>query len=189
MFVHFTKHYRVSGIGIKHLVDLWVYKKEKPLLDWQYIESELKKLHLHEFFENVEKTLDVWFNGAAETSETEIISDVVFGSGAYGDAGTAEVSKILRENKAGKSVLRIKVSRWTKILFPSYDRMCEKYAFLKKIPILLPIMWVVRVFDIILFKHNRMSDYIKRQRQLTDKAAEKRREELNAVGLDFYFEE
>ena len=186
LFTHFAKHYRSGGIGIKHLTDLWVYKNAKPYLDWEYIKRELAKLRLDNFFENVEKTLDVWFDGKAETPETKLISDTVFGSGAYGDAETDEVSKMLWETKEGKSIKATKFSRFLKVTFLPYENMCEKYDFLKKVPILLPFMWIVRIFDVLLFKRGKMHNYIEKQRRITDEAVSKQKEKLNAVGLDFY---
>jgi len=37
LFTHFAKHYRTAGIGIRHFVDIWVYRKNKPELDEEYI--------------------------------------------------------------------------------------------------------------------------------------------------------
>ena len=33
IFTHYAKHYRAAGVGIKHILDLWVYKLYKPELD------------------------------------------------------------------------------------------------------------------------------------------------------------
>ena len=55
LFTHFAKHYRDSGIGIRHMVDLWVYRRNHPSLDEDYIRAELEKLHLLEFYTNIIK--------------------------------------------------------------------------------------------------------------------------------------
>ena len=189
MFVHFAKHYRVSGIGIKHMIDLWVYKKAKTELDWEYVKNELRRLRLYEFFENVEKTLDVWFDDADETFETKLITDMVFNSGAYGTAQDAETSKIIREAQGQSSFVRVKLSNRIKTLFLPYKQMCKKYTFLGKAPVLLPVMWVVRLFDVIIFKQSRVRNYIEKEKRLTNATIYERKEKLNAVGLDFYSEE
>lgn len=186
MFTHFAKHYRVSGIGIKHMVDLWVYKNAKPQLGWEYVKNELKKLRLYEFFENVEKTLGVWFSDADETFETKLIADTVFESGAYGDKDTAEASRIIREAHGKKSLAGTKVAKRIKAVFLPYREMCEKYKILEKASILLPVMWIVRLFNVIIFKQGRVRNYIKKQKGLTNEAIYNQKEKLNAVGLDFY---
>ncbi len=189
MFVHFAKHYRVSGIGIKHMIDLWVYKKAKTELDWEYVKNELRRLRLYEFFENVEKTLDVWFDDADETFETKLITDTVFNSGAYGTAEDAEISKIIRETQRRSSFASVKLANRIKTVFPSYKQMREKYDFLGKAPVLLPVMWIVRLFHAIIFKREVVFSYIKKQKRLTNEAIYNQKEKLNAVGLDFYSEE
>lgn len=189
LITHFAKHYRDGGIGIKHLVDIWVYKTAKPELDFEYIKNELLKLRLDKFFEYVEKTLENWFENGEETPETEFISDTVFRSGVYGNKETAEVSTMLRETKDGKSVAGTKFSRFFGVVFLPYGKMCEKYKVLRKLPFLLLFMWIVRLFDILLFKRKKMSAYIEKQKSITKDTVKSRKKELNSVGLDFYTEE
>ena len=188
LFTHFAKHYRDGGIGIKHLTDLWVYKNAKPALDREYIKKELERLHLYKFFENIEKTLEVWFSDEDGTYKTRLISETIFGSGAYGEASAAEASAIIRESEGKKSVAAIKFSRFFKAVFLPYRSMCEKYKVLKKAPFLLPFLWVVRILDIAVFRHRRISEYMKKQNRITDDAVSVQKEKLNAVGLDFYSE-
>ncbi len=189
LITHFAKHYRDGGIGIKHLTDLWVYKNAKPALDFGYIKNELQKLRLDKFFEYVEKSLENWFENGEETHETILISNTVFGSGVYGNKETAEVSTMLRETKDGKSVGGKKLSRFFKVVFLPYGKMCEKYKVLRKLPFLLPFMWIVRLFNILIFKRKKVSEYIEKQKSLTKEVVKSRREELNSVGLDFNSEE
>lgn len=189
LITHFAKHYRDGGIGIKHMVDLWVYKNAKQQLDWEYVKSELEKLRLYEFLENVEKTLDVWFGDTDETFETKLISDTVFNSGAYGTAEDAETSKIIRETQGKKSFGSVKLANRLRTVFLPYKQMCEKYKILKKVSFLLPVMWIVRLFNVIIFKQDRMRNYIEKEKRLTSDTIYERKERLNAVGLDFYSEE
>ena len=44
VFAHLTKHYRISGIGIKHLLDIWVCRQSFSDLDMDYVEQELRKI-------------------------------------------------------------------------------------------------------------------------------------------------
>ena len=61
LFTHFAKHYRDAGIGIKHFIDLWVFRSSVKELNPEYILCELKKLELADFYKNIIRTLDVWF--------------------------------------------------------------------------------------------------------------------------------
>ncbi len=187
IFVHFTKHYRISGIGIKHLLDLWVYSNARPDLNLLYIENELKKMNLGKFHENVKRVINVWFNGAAETEITDLITNVIFNSGQYGSEDMAIINRALQNGN--ESALKIKLARLFGGIFLPYSSMKEKYAVLKKLPILLPIMWVVRCFDILLRQKLRLKKYMKKLNEIDSKKFKENEQALNAVGLDFNFEE
>ena len=53
LFTHFADHYRNGGIGIKHMVDLYVFISKHSSLEVSYIKAELTKLHLYVFYENI----------------------------------------------------------------------------------------------------------------------------------------
>lgn len=189
MFVHFTKHYRVSGIGIKHLVDIWVYRKAKQNLDDAYVEVELKKLKLDIFHKNIMQTVQMWFADGQSNDKTDYITDVIFTSGEYGVAETAQAAHILRESKTTGSILRVKVRKLWEIIFLPYSGMCRKYAVLKKMPFLLPGFWVVRWVDALLHKRPQLRKCLSGFKKINDNRIEKHQQALNFVGLDFYTQE
>lgn len=189
MFVHFTKHYRVSGIGIKHLVDIWVYRKAKPDMDAQYIAAELKKLRLDAFHDNILQTVEVWFGDGQPNERTEYITDVIFTSGEYGLAETAQAARILRESKNTGSVQKAKTRDFWKRVFLPYIGMCRKYPILKKAPILLPIFWVVRGLGVLLFKRAHLREFLNGSDMVSDERVTSHQKALNLVGLDFYTQE
>ena len=188
IFVHFAKHYRVSGIGIRHLTDLWVFKNANPGINWDYVLNGLEKLHLREFHENVNGTLSAWFDGGEENTKTQLITNCVFDSGVYGHSDTAEVSKVIRESKETNSIKKARIKRILRVVFPSYAEMCKKFVFLKKAPVLLPVMWIARCFRVALFKRKSFFSYANKQRSITADAIEKQQKNLEEVGLDFYLE-
>lgn len=183
IFVHFTKHYRISGIGIKHLLDLWVYAKAQPGLNWKYIEDELDKLNLYTFYLNIAKTINVWFNEEDATEVTDLITNVIFNSEQYGSTGMATVNRALQNGK--KSAWRIKFDKIFKAVFLPYQVMKKKYGILQKMPFLLPIMWGVRCFDV-LFHHNKhLKQYVRSMNQIDAKQISDNQRALHFVGLDF----
>lgn len=187
IFVHFTKHYRISGIGIKHLLDLWVYSNARPNLDFIYIENELKKMDLGKFHENVKNVINVWFNGGIETEITDLITNVIFNSGQYGSEDMAMINRALQNGN--DSAIKVKLARLFGGIFLPYSTMKEKYDILKKIPILLPVMWVVRCFDVLFRQKLRLKNYMKKLNQIDSKAFKENERALKVVGLDFDFEE
>ena len=84
LFTHFAKHYRNGGIGIKQMVDLYLYTKSKPDMDKERIRKALTSLSLLEFYDNVCHTLSVWFEGVEANEISELISNTIFKSGSFG---------------------------------------------------------------------------------------------------------
>ena len=183
-FVHFAKHYRDGGIGIKHIVDFFVYLDKYPNLDFEYIDKELEKLQLLRFWKNTKKVLDVWFNSAKSDDLSDFITAKIFGSGAYGTFEGSINAEAVRLSKGNENVKRKKALN---IIFPPLQGMKKKYNVLNKAPVLLPVMWVVRWFEA-LFNFKK----VKKQKQILDMMSDenisKYQNELNYVGLDFNFQ-
>lgn len=189
LFTHLAKHYRDSGIGLKHFVDIWVYLTSKPDLDKEYIRCELEKLNLSDFFDNVIKTIKVWFFGLPSSAVTDLITDWVFSAGTYGSREKQVLSKAVKEanRKDGKNDGRL--LRLAKVIFMPYGEMCIKYPFLKKVPVLLPFMWIVRVLTAVLFKKDNIKKRNDEMKILTDDNVGNYNNALKSVGLEFDFKE
>ena len=188
LFTHYAKHYRDAGIGIRHLVDLYVYLQAKPDLDWAYIERELDKLQLLTFCRNSLATLDVWFNGAEDTPISDFITNRIFGSGAFGTAENGLMSDALKTSKTveKENVKRQKVWR---LLFPSFKAMAGAYPLVGKGALLLPFAWIYRWVVVLFFRRDTLKNQRKRMDMLTAENITAYQDELNYVGLDFHFGE
>jgi len=182
-FVHFTKHYRISGIGIKHLVDLWVYSTAHSEMKWSYIEAELEKMRLSKFHQNIRKTLGVWFCGDADSEITNLITSVVFNSGQYGSSEMAIVNRAL-QNGTGSS-WKIKLNRICHSIFLPLKQMKERYRILQFAPILLPFMWVFRCFEVFFRHKKRLNFYLSSMNHIDSTKVEENKQALQFVGLDF----
>lgn len=189
LFGHFAKHYRSGGIGIKHLTDLYVYKKAYPDMDEDYIVEELKKLLLDEFYLNISALIDCWFGGGEFDEKSEFILKIIFDSGAFGSAENQAVSLAVRESKGGVSSKNVKGKRIRQIIFPSLKYMKLRYHILHKAPILLPFMWVVRGFDVLLFRRKNIKRNTQNLKDLTPENIENFQQSLLYVGLDYNFKE
>ena len=184
LFTHFAKHYRDGGIGIKQTVDLWLFREKHLDLNEEYIRRELSKLKLCAFYDNVLKTLDVWFSDAPSSDVTDLITNVIFKSGVFGNKSSHVLSQEIRATaRSGKSTS--KAARLINLAFMPYSSMCIKYPFLKRVPILLPVMWVVRWIDILFFKRHRVKEKMHDFNLLEKDKVEAYRQELSAVGLSF----
>ena len=178
IFTHFAKHYRDRGIGITHLVDLEILRE-------QATDTELKKLHLDKFYENVQRTLDCWFRDREFDDVTERITQTIFRSGEYGTYNVSVMSKNLKKiNAENGDVKAARKKDLLRSIFPSFEVMKSRNPILKKLPFLLPIFWIWRIITSP-FK-GKIKKFYKENKSITQEG-NSYKEELNAVGLDYWF--
>ena len=187
LFTHFSKHYRDAGIGIKHTVDLWIYLRHYKNLDFQYIETELTKLQLLQFYKNVRHLIRVWFEDEESDEITELLSRVIFNSGAYGTHESHMTSETVKAVKSARTVKNAVIRKLWKIMFLDFNSMRKKYPILRTVPVLLPVMWPVRLLGILLFKRDRIR-FLRKDLKLSNEIhVTDYQSNLHAVGLDFNF--
>ena len=182
MFTHYAKHYRDAGIGIKHITDFYVYLKAFSL-DWSYIETELEKLQLLEFWKNTKKMIDVWFNDAECDEISAFMTHRIFNGAAYGTYEAHVLSQGVKTSKKTKNVRRTTIFKG---IFPPYQEMKTIYGYLSKAPFMLPFAWACRWVAII-FNPRRIRQKKRNLDTLTNENIKNYQGELNYVGLDFNF--
>ena len=176
LFVHLAKHYRDSGIGVVHLIDLEVCKNTGDLF-------ALTALHLDKFYDNVKNTLDCWFRDKEFDPVTTFLTEKFFSGGEYGTTQTQSRSMALKSiNQADGSIKKARVKNAFRALFPPYSAMKMRYKILKTLPFLLPVFYIWRLirapFSGRVKKRIDMNKSIKKDDY---------RDELKFVGLDFWF--
>ncbi len=189
LFTHFAKHYRDSGIGIKHMLDLWIFRNSRDKLDEVYITEELKKLQLLEFYQNIVDTLKVWFENGEPNERTELITSIIFNSGVYGTYEASLLSDAFKKTKFEDESGEFRKKKLFRAIFLPYKNMCEKYPFLEKAAVLLPFMWVVRIIGIVLFKRETIVKHTEDYKTTSSEQIADYGKALNFVGLDFNFKE
>lgn len=189
LFTHFAKHYRDAGIGIKHIVDLWVYRNCHNDMNEQYINQELEKLQLYDFYNNIDRTLSVWFEDATPDEVTDFITTLIFNSGVFGTNEAHILSSAVKTSKIQGNAKKVKIKKFLNVIFLPYASMCLVFPILKKAPYLLPVMWVVRWFRALIFKREKIKTVKKVISKITDNKMNDYQKSLNYVGLDFNFKE
>ena len=185
LFTHLAKHYRDGGIGLRHLIDFWMIQKKYPNLDYKYINRELKKISLKIFHDNIISTLKVWFSHADSNELTDHITERVIESGSYGIKEKCNAANAARVSNRADNVSVASRKEALKLIFLPFSHMKIKYPILKKIPILLPIMWVVRWLEAIFLKRKNMQEAYNRWMSITEETVLSYNQELERVGLMF----
>lgn len=190
LIAHFVKHYRGFGAGIKFVIDFRVFENAYPDLDMEYVQGELVKLGLDEFYANIRRTMAVWFDGADPDEITDYLTDRLFNNTVFGAQERGLVSEAYQRTKLEQSQGKESAdsarrrSKWFELFFLPYSAMKKKYPVLQKWAILLPIFWIVRGFDILFFHRDKISQVDEDLEQIRQENVDAYRRELNYVGLD-----
>jgi len=146
LLTHIAKHIYSSGAGIRMYLDLAFYlKRFGDTLDWQWIQAELDKLKLTEFFHLAMDAVARWFAVKPPIPIPEMEEDLflqfetfTMEGGVFGFEG-----RLSGEQKVRKQGERSKALRET--LFPHAKTIQARYTYLQKYPWLLPVAWVDRL--------------------------------------------
>ena len=176
MVVHMAKHYYSGGIGIRFLLDVYMFlKSHEKDLDREYVAGELCKMDLAEFCSDMEEIAGNWFGdspagaapqrgsvsgqGAAEGEypdncterqrKLSLMEDFILRYGTFGDS--MQSIRGLMEQTAGddENEAESRLKYVMTRLFPDLRYMRERYRFLFKIPALLPAAYIMRIFSTI----------------------------------------
>ncbi len=181
LFLHFTKHFRSAGIGIRHIIDLWLFRSSHKYLNEKAVIDVLKRLGVDEFYKNIMETLETWFGTREPDDVTSFITDYIFESGSFGNYKNSIIfnEAISKDATAFNSKIRYII----KTFFPSLASMKLAYPILKTYPILLPVIWVKRWIVGIIYKRKRMNYYIKGIHSLNSYNIKNSKEILKFVGI------
>lgn len=188
LFVHLVKHYRGGGIGLSHMIDLWVFRRHHPELDEAVVRTELDKVYLGEFYANVWETLQVWFEGAEATDKTDFITNVIFENGVYGTRERAHLSYVAKAGHGEHARKNSYISKLLRLVFPPKGALQIKYPVLRRCGLLLPVVWVVRWVDTLLFHRKRIAQRNTDLQRTNAESVQQFEQALRYVGLEYHFE-
>lgn len=190
VFTHMAKHFRYGGIGIRQILDLYIYRRQRPNLNEEEIQWALDGLGMGEFYQNINRLLAVWFEDAPADALMEFMTAYVFNSGNFGTLEKRLYSEELIN--LGKKQKRIKNSKGKSLLravFPPMYLMQMTYGTLYKYPWLYPVFWVVRCVEVLTRKRRTVKDRLKVIRGMTDEKLEAHQQAMNLMGLSLNFME
>ena len=167
MIGHMAKHMKYSGFGIKMILDVWVYMTHyKSGMDMGVVEKLLKESGLYKFHCNVISMCEKWFGSGSENANQEL-EEYIFSSGNFGTHEQFVATDMAENLGKTHSKSYAKLHYYIKMIFLPYEAMCRKYKVLVKKPLLLPAMWIYRIFDAAILRRENISD-IKNKYNNTD---------------------
>ncbi len=152
MIGHMAKHMKYSGIGIKMVLDVWIYlQKYERELNREQLNKHLKECGLYKFENIIRNVCDYWFNDKDADDLTKATALYIGTSGNFGTYEQLMMSR-MGENALGTTNESIgRCVSYVKMFFWPYKNMRERYTILKKLPFLLPFFWIYRALNTLLF--------------------------------------
>ena len=149
VMTHFYKHYAVnSGAGLRYFADFYYLNKglvKTEKFNNKYVNKTFEKIGISEFIKKTTQMTEQLFSGDENLFSDEMFA-YILESGMYGTNTHAVANKMKRDGKA---------KYWITRLFPSKEYMAKNYPSVKKLPILLPFLWVIRLVSAVCSKERR----------------------------------
>ncbi len=148
LFCHLAKHLYKGGAGIRMYMDIALFiKANSDILNFEKIYEDFKNLHLEQFFKTVIVACSEWFQielpfeiNDVKSSNTELLKRYTFSADLFGKTRDKSIISI-RNDESGSKVSVLKDT-----LFPSTQKIEQRYKFIKGRKYLLPVAWVARGF-------------------------------------------
>ena len=178
MISHMAKHFFETGCGIRNLVDIYVYiKKYGESMDNGYLKKELDACGILDFEKSMRQLAFIWMEDKDCDSFFENLFKYMVDSGIYGKSENGIWSQLAKETAQDGNSVKIHY------YFPTMSFMKEKYPWLKKMPYLLPVAWIMRGFSGMTSKEAR--NHMNKFRNSEDEEVEKMLEIYHKLNLGF----
>lgn len=170
---HLIKHLINDATGIRQMMDLLLYMEAyEAQIDWEKYNDLMKRLGYDNLIRVIKGIGVRFFCMEFEDVITEghgleeLLEDCEIG-GVFGinEEERSRFYELFTRRRSGNSNLKHSMLKLTKsensafrMIFPKYKSMKERFGYVKKCPILLPIGWIHRIIEIILRQMGIISD-------------------------------
>ena len=139
MLVHNSNHFRIGGMGIRMVLDSYVFlKNHQSELDYDYLNVMLEKIGIAKYEKRVREIAFNWFAKPQAELKFDDIEEYILLSGTL---GRVDVGTMINSHKTITVNNKSKFSYLVSSIFPPKSEMQYKYPYVKKTPFLLPISW------------------------------------------------
>ena len=142
VLAHLAEHYLEAGSCFRPMMDLFLMEKKlSETLDFNYINKQFKEIGIDRFAENVRNLYNCMFSDGEYDDDLETMENYIVLGAPVENADEVARAALTKKSK-GKRLIET--------IFPSLKHMKLRYSILEKLPILLPIFWIVRIFEFVL---------------------------------------
>lgn len=177
-FAHFARHYCTCGVSVRHIIDLWIHIHRNPSMDTAYVRTQLAKMNMDTFYDNILVLLDAWFCDGPWDEKTEFISDYIFSGGvskALSDRARA-LQKTGNVDSGNRRVLLRKI-------FPPKKHIVWNYPQLKNVP--LPLAWAARWALLLTVRKEHVATHKEETKSISAESVENHLKSLEYAGIRY----
>ncbi len=132
--LHLMIHFKFTGIQIRDVLDVYLYQeKYKNVFDYEKLNNMFEKLQITQFEKNIKRIAYQWF-GEEKIEDFDEVEKFIL----KGVSVNNNVNYHLGQRNG-------KLSYALGLFFPEFKVMKEKYPILQKVPVLLPVSWIMRI--------------------------------------------
>lgn len=152
--VHTYKHYAGGGMGLRTILDVYLYLRKNKELDFSYVEKELGKLNIADFEKQFRKLcFDVFIVNESDakadwyeclpTDEKNML-DYIMGAGTYGNVDNLVANKLGDDDDVKKSKFKYVFRR----VFPDYKSFKKYHPLICRYKVLVPFGYLFRIIKL-----------------------------------------
>ena len=177
---HLHGHFIVGGIGVRSLLDIFLYEKEYVTdINWEYINLIFEEYGILDFVKNLRALNDAWFGQGRSDEMLDEMGEYVFKSGSYGRVTHA----IMSSADGTESDVGVTLKALKKAIFLPVREMHNRMRILDKFPFLLPFGYLARLVSILFKQFRRLSGWTKSLRAVNAESVKKHKEMLERFGI------
>lgn len=175
---HLFGHFHQGGIGVRVFSDMALYiKKYADELDWERINSVFESCGVLEVMNNLKTLALHWFGDEPESELIDEMGEYVFESGSYGRS--ANMAMYLADENGKNSFVKTVKS----MLFIPASEMRRRSAVLDKLPFLLPLGYVVRIFKLCFKRFFQVRAWLRGMKSADVEAVKKYKDMMRRFGV------
>ncbi len=161
-----------AGPGIRYILDLWIYRnRHQPQPDWERVDDRLRKDGIYQAAHNLLNLSEYLFGNGEENALMAEMAEYVLKGGLYGD-----YKRGLKSQAADGKAIRHQ-------LFRNRTEFENRYPWLEKYPVLLPVAWICRLFQSLKKHTNHIKKWKKGLSNISIEEVEAHRAVLRRFGL------
>ena len=165
-----------GGAGIRHILDLWVYRNRHPHQpDWSKIEDKLKTDGIYDIAMNLIDLSDYLFDNGTETDLMKEMGEYILRAGLNDGERRGAISELALAGNRTNALFQQ--------LFRNRAEFENRYPQLKKYPFLLPVAWINRMINSYKKHGEKVKNWNEKRKHISDEEIRKQKEKLTRFGF------